>query len=90
MVWAWDRAVIWPSVFVDGGRQDGADATDISGVVRQFHMLDRVGAAKVVELDRVGATFARGLDEKKGCPRWVAPYASCAPGWASCPVWGIM
>ena len=39
---------------------DGADTTDISSVVCPFPMVDRVGAAEVVELDRVGATFARG------------------------------
>ena len=27
--------------------------------------------------------------KKNGCPRWVALYAPCAHGQASCPVWGI-
>ena len=60
MVWAWDRAVVWLGASAGGGRRDGADATDISGVVCPFLMLNHVDAVKVVELDGVGATFARG------------------------------
>ena len=60
VVWAWDRAVVWSGASACGGRRDGADTTDISGVVRPFPMLVHVSAAEVVDLDRVGAIFARG------------------------------
>ena len=51
---------MWSGASAGGDCGDGADATDISSVVHPFPMMDRVGAAKVVELDRVGASFARG------------------------------
>ena len=53
-------AVVWWGASTGGGCRDGADATDSSGIVRPFPVLDPVGEAEVVGLDRVGATFTRG------------------------------